>query len=73
MTHRWSSVFIGFAIPFILIVGGVLLLGPIDVSVGPFPLVFVWLFICFPLTTLCLWISWHFIDSKRYPPEEPDK
>jgi hypothetical protein len=70
MSHIWPSLLVGFVIPAILIIGGVLVLGPIDFSVGPFPLIFVWLFICFPLTSLCLWLSWHFFDRQHYSDEE---
>ncbi len=52
------------------------MLGPIHAIVFGFPLVFFWMFCCFPLTTLCLWVSWHFFDSDSYArdrkPEEAE-
>ncbi len=70
MIRSWPSVLIGFLIPIVLIVGGILILGPLHVIVGDFPLVFIWIFACMPLTWLCLWISWRFFDRKFYFNEE---
>jgi hypothetical protein len=73
MVRSWPSVLIGFLIPIVLIVGGILILGPLHVVVGDFPLVFIWIFACMPLTWLCLWISWNFFDRKYYVNEERRK
>lgn len=70
MVRSWPSLLIGFLIPMVLIVGGILVLGPLHVVVADFPLVFIWIFTCMPLTWLCLWISWRFIDRKFYFSEE---
>ncbi len=72
MIRSWPSLVIGLVIPVIAIVGGVLVLGPIHAEVLGFPLVFFWMFCCFPLTTLCLWISWHFFDRAYSPGTEVD-
>lgn len=76
MIRSWPSLLIGLGIPAIAIVGGVLVLGPIHAVAFGFPLVFFWMFCCFPLTTLCLWVSWHFFDSDSYArdrkPEEAE-
>ena len=66
MVRSWPSLVIGFLIPIVLIIGGILILGPLHVVVADFPVVFIWIFACMPLTWLCLWISWRFFDRKHY-------
>ncbi len=70
MIRSWPSVTIGFVIPTVAILGGVLTLGRIHAVLFGFPVVFLWIFLCFPLTTLCLWVSWRFFDRSHYPDEE---
>lgn len=73
MVRSWPSLIIGFLIPAVLIVGGILVLGPLQVVIMDFPLVFIWVFACMPLTWLCLWISWRFFDRKYYVSEGRNK
>lgn len=67
MIRSWPSLLIGLGIPAVLVLGGVLALGHSAAVVFGFPLVFVWVFCCCPITTLCLWVSWRFFDSPHYP------
>lgn len=67
MVRSWPSLLIGLGIPAVLVLGGVLALGSSTVVLFGFPLVFCWVFCCCPITTLCLWVSWHFFDSAHYP------
>jgi hypothetical protein len=67
MIRSWPSLLIGLGIPAVAILGGVLTLGHSTAEVCGFPVVFFWMFCCFPLTTLCLWVSWRFFDRPHYP------
>lgn len=71
MIRSWPSLLVGLGIPVVAVLGGVLALGPIPVTVLGFPLVFFWMFCCFPLTTACLWTAWWFFDRHEYR-EEPE-
>lgn len=73
MIRSWPSLLIGLVVPTVAIIGGVLLLGQVDVVMLGFPVVFVWMFFCFLLTSLCLWISWHFFDRDHHPDERPSE
>jgi hypothetical protein len=53
----------------VAILGGVLGFGHSAAEVLGFPIVFFWMFCCFPLTTLCLWVSWRYFDRRHYPRE----
>ena len=61
----WKSVVIGLVLPAV----GVLLIMPLlaatSVRVFGVPLLFVWIFLLFPLTSLCLWLAWR-IDEPHY-------
>jgi hypothetical protein len=65
--RSWSSLIIGLGIPAMAILVGTTLVSDTDVFVAGIPLLFFWMFCCFPLTTLCLWISWRFFDRRHYP------
>lgn len=67
MIRSWPSVLIGLGIPTLAIIGGISLLAHQPVEVHGIPIMFCWMFCCFPLTTLCLWVSWRFFDSRAYP------
>ncbi|WP_020494796.1 DUF3311 domain-containing protein [Sciscionella marina] len=73
MTRRWPSLLIGLGIPALALFAGIPAVAGSTVTVLGFPLVFFWIFCCFPLTTLCLWISWRFFDRQvtEDRPEEP--
>jgi hypothetical protein len=75
--RSWPSLIIGLGIPAMAILVGTMLVSDTDVFVAGIPLLFFWMFCCFPLTTLCLWISWRFFDRPHYPvdvrtPKEPE-
>ncbi|OXM75161.1 MULTISPECIES: DUF3311 domain-containing protein [Amycolatopsis] len=67
MIRSWPSVLIGLGIPALAILVVTPLLSGTAVSVAGIPLLFFWMFCCFPLTTLCLWVSWRFFDRHHYP------
>lgn len=70
MIRSWPSVLIGLGIPVFAILGGTAMVADTTVFVFGIPLLFFWMFCCFPLTTLCLWVSWRFFDSRHYPEDE---
>lgn len=61
---RWALVIM--AIPALAVLIGVPAISGSTRTVLGIPMVFVWLFAWLPLTTLCLWISWHFFERKEY-------
>lgn len=66
MKNNWKSILVGLVVPFSIMIGGILVLGPRDQTIWIYPLVDVLVFLCFPLFTLCLWLSWIFFDRKKY-------
>ena len=56
---------IGLGIPFLSVIPTVPLLGHLPITVLGAPLALIWLFCCIPLTSLCLYVCWHFGDRRR--------
>jgi len=73
MIRSWPSVLIGLGIPAVAILVGSPLLANTSVYVLGMPLLYFWVFLWFPLTSLCLWISWNFFDRDHYPSDEVAK
>jgi len=69
--RSWPSLLIGLGIPALAILVGTTLVSDTDGFVAGIPLLFFWMFCCFPLTTLCLWVSWRFFDRRHYPADVP--
>ena len=65
-----GSVLIGLVIPFVAVIGGVAILGRSQSLIMGIPVVYVWVFLWFVLTTLCLATSWYLFDRKYYEDEE---
>ncbi|MBB4684074.1 DUF3311 domain-containing protein [Amycolatopsis jiangsuensis] len=66
MIRSRASVVIGLGVPVVAVVAGILVLAGNPTLVFGIPVVFCWMFCCFPLTTACLWVSWRFFDSRHY-------
>jgi hypothetical protein len=66
LTRQFWSIFIGLIVPFVAVLGGIPFIGKSDASVMGFPIIYFWIFLWFPLTTLCLCISWQFFDRYAY-------
>jgi hypothetical protein len=60
------SVIVGLGIPAVAILVVMPLLANTDIDVLGIPLLFLWMFAWFPLTSLCLWLAWRH-DRHRYP------
>lgn len=65
-----GSVLIGLVVPFVAVVGGVVVLGRSELSVLGIPIVYFWIFLWFVLTSVCLAASWYLFDRKDYEDEE---
>lgn len=71
ISRQLGSLIVGLFIPFIAVIGGIPLFRTLDVSILGFPILYFWMFLWFPLTSVCLWISWYAFDRKKY--EEPQE
>lgn len=60
------SFVIGLGVPFVSILGVLPFTGSLHTSVLGFPFIYFWIFLWFPLTSVCLWISWYAFDRHRY-------
>jgi hypothetical protein len=63
MTRRVGAIVTGLGVPFAAILVVLPFLADTGVRVLGVPLLFFWMFCWFPLTSLCLWITWHFFDG----------
>lgn len=67
--NPWS-VLVGLVVPFLAVVGGVAVLGRSQALVFGMPVVFLWIFAWFLLTSACLAVCWYVFDRKYYEDEE---
>ena len=58
MKPRWQSVITSLVVPVVLVLSGVLVLGPSSYTVFGVPLLFVFVFVMFPVATVLMWVSW---------------
>lgn len=69
MSRETKSVLIGTVVPVVAILAGVVVLAGSSSQVFGFPAVFAWLFLCMPLTAVCLQLAWR-IDEPYYTDED---
>lgn len=60
-----KSLIIGLGLPVVGVVVIMPLLADTSIHAFGFPLLFLWIFVMLPLTSLCLWIAWR-IDEPHY-------
>ena len=65
MPPRYLSPLIGLGVPSAAILVVMPFIADTSVLVLGVPLVFFWIFLWIPLTSLCLWVAWHFVDAPR--------
>lgn len=70
MPRSLCSLAIGLGIPAVAIVIVPPLISNVQVSVLGIPLLFFWMFAWFPLTTICLAVSWYGFDRRHYTGQE---
>jgi hypothetical protein len=63
------SILVGLVIPFVAVVGGVVLLGRSEFLVAGIPIVYFWVFLWFVLTSVCLAASWYLFDRRDFEGE----
>ncbi|MDJ1136507.1 DUF3311 domain-containing protein [Streptomyces iconiensis] len=61
---------VGLGVPAFALLGGVTLLSGSGARVLGWPALYLWVFLCFPLTTVCLAVSWRVFDRRHY--REPE-
>lgn len=77
MLRDKKSLLIGLGLPAIGILIVLPLVANTSVEVLGVPLLFFWMFLLFPLTTLCLWAAWridepYYRDDARSTPNRED-
>lgn len=63
MIPRTASVLIALITPVALVTLGVLLLGGSSATMYGIPLILLFMFVMFPVTSLLMWISWRLFDK----------
>ncbi|PYI65706.1 hypothetical protein CVV68_16795 [Arthrobacter livingstonensis] len=63
MIPRTASVVIALITPVTLVTLGVLLLGGSTATIFGIPLILLFMFVMFPVTSLLMWISWRLFDK----------
>ncbi len=63
------SILVGLVIPFVAVVGGMVLLGRSEFLVAGIPIVYFWVFLWFVLTSVCLAASWYLFDRRDFEGE----
>ncbi|MED4203741.1 DUF3311 domain-containing protein [Neobacillus mesonae] len=66
LSRQFGSVLVGLVIPFAAVLGVIPFISKMGTTVLGFPILYFWVFLWFPLTTVCLCISWHFFDRHAY-------
>ncbi|MFI5610550.1 DUF3311 domain-containing protein [Amycolatopsis sp. NPDC051903] len=66
-----ASPLIGLGVPAVALIVVLPAIGNTAITVFGIPLLFFWIFLWIPLTSLCLWLSWHFFDRHRPDEDEP--
>ncbi|WP_153733399.1 DUF3311 domain-containing protein [Sporosarcina obsidiansis] len=59
------NVLIGLIIPFVGVIGGIVIFRNSEQFVLGFPILYFWMFLWFVLTTVCISLSWHFFDRHE--------
>lgn len=65
--RNWKSLIIGLVVPYVAVLLGVTFLGPSHAMLAGIPLSYLWIFLWFILTSVCLAISWHYFDQFEFP------
>lgn len=63
MIPRTASVVIALITPVVLVTLGVLLLGGSTSTLFGIPLILIFMFVMFPVTSLLMWTSWRLFDK----------
>ena len=70
VSRRVGALVTGLGVPFAAVIVVMPFLADTGVRVLGIPLLFFWLFLWFPLTSVCLWITWRYFDRADGAGEE---
>lgn len=65
--RSWKSLLIGLVLPYVAVLLGVTFLGPSHATIDHIPVSYLWIFLWFILTSVCLGIAWHCFDRFEFP------
>ncbi|BDD83463.1 hypothetical protein TPB0596_32260 [Tsukamurella pulmonis] len=66
MSNEVKSVLLAVGVPFAGVLGGIVYLSDSEAAVLGFPVLFAWLFLWMPLTSLCMHLAWRFFDRDDF-------
>jgi hypothetical protein len=64
--RKVTSLLTGLVIPYLSVLGGIAFIGKYDTPIFGIPILYFWIFLWLPLTSLCLAISWSCFDRYEY-------
>jgi hypothetical protein len=70
MSNELKSVLLSMGVPFVGVLGGILILADSTAQVAGFPILFAWLFLWMPLTAMCIHLAWKLFDESEYVARE---
>lgn len=70
MSNELKSVLLSMGVPFVGVLGGILIFAHSTAQVAGFPVLFAWLFMWMPLTALCIHGAWKLFDEAEYVARE---
>ncbi|NMD55503.1 MULTISPECIES: DUF3311 domain-containing protein [Tsukamurella] len=66
MSNEVKSVLLAVGVPFAGVLGGIVYLSDSEFTVLGFPVLFAWLFLWMPLTSLCMHLAWCLFDRADF-------
>ena len=70
MSNEAKSALLAIGVPFAGVLGGIVVLSGSTAAVFGVPILFAWLFLWMPLTSLCLHLAWKLFDRKDFEAAE---
>ncbi|WP_213575488.1 DUF3311 domain-containing protein [Rhodococcus sp. USK13] len=70
MSNEAKSALLAIGVPFAGVLGGIVALAGSTATVFGVPILFAWLFLWMPLTSLCLHLSWKLFDRRDFEATE---
>lgn len=66
MSKEVKSAALAVGVPFVGVLGGIVALSGSEATVLGFPILFAWLFLWMPLTSLCMHLAWRLFDRDDF-------
>ena len=70
VTNEVKSAIVAIGIPFVGVLSGIVYFAGSEATVFGFPIVFAWLFLWMPLTSICLHLAWTLFDREEHEAAE---